>query len=981
MAAFCYEDDRGYLTGLTKARVATLNKLLAPWYSILGQISTHKRLQELGAWRTPNHGDMQYCVYARVNLQTQGMYIGETGDLTNRIKQHYFATCKHRHDAPNPCRCCREHNKYKKHRTALPHEWITIPVTYVSSKLEAKRLESKMIQILKPSLNAPDKPFWLLKDTYAQQYKHMTRNKKDNSKKPWAKPKSPALAAGTSSVLLTTYTYGEHMYVDFAAILRHLADRGVSGSVTINPGRYDVTKWARVRDLFGTSTMYNAGVNQGSLQAWVMPRAQTAVLIEPVRIEKGSFRDFATTFQDIADFQRQLRKADDEDLSFYWRVRHDLDKAHKYKARKLVWDECKHRYGVSSQPIELRIPYFEELNAVKVRAWIQQKISSTEWPAFIKAWHVRRIKIITESQPSISNILCNVNRPTNNCMGRCCCDAVEQRLRARGYKGQLPRIDGHIFGISRDYDGPHADALNVSANNIPQQTRWDLQRAWERMYKQLPPWMQPAKSQWDKTLRSCTNAVQYSKPAFTTTRAVYTLRKDLHGLIIGEVDKNPHELSFCCPVLYREAWAKAYNMDTGYANVYPVKTRNGAHAYDMQAPQGRGHGHTDDIIKTWERTYRRNQWNQFATYDKKGSFNRPYILFKAKNLTDLATREDKWHKARPIAPQTKHPMRRLFHLTGRAWSFITSNIPGEHFVLNHSGQVPAFLQQVERQLGPKGPLQVDIKDIEGCFPNMDKDVIRLGLAHATTAIRRQTGHEAVYLPARGRAPCQWRARKGYVKLPFTVLHEVMNFALENTLIVGLDGQLMKQVKGIPMGDPHSPGMTIGACAWMEQEWLHTMDASLADKFLARRYMDDVLMFSTRDLDTRNLLDECYLPPLRLEDAGSSTFLETSLRITPDNQIVHWLKNENFRGEGPKVWRYAHFHSHTAFTQKRAVLTACLKKVHFMASNDQALKDSAIQKLCEFRRLQYPRKLLWSACTTMGVQSRNPTWFDIRDTMP
>ena len=129
-------------------------------------------------------------------------------------------------------------------------------------------------------------------------------------------------------------------------------------------------------------------------------------------------------------------------------------------------------------------------------------------------------------------------------------------------------------------------------------------------------------------------------------------------------------------------------------------------------------------------------------------------------------------------------MRRLFHLTGRAWSFITSNIPGEHFVLKHCGQVPAFLRQVEQQLSPKGELQVGITDIEGCFPNMNKDAIRLGLAHTTTAIRRQTGHEAVFLPPRGNAPCQWKRRARYVRLPFTVLHEVMNFALRTPSLWG-----------------------------------------------------------------------------------------------------------------------------------------------------------------------------------------------------
>ena len=69
-----------------------------------------------------------------------------------------------------------------------------------------------------------------------------------------------------------------------------------------------------------------------------------------------------------------------------------------------------------------------------------------------------------------------------------------------------------------------------------------------------------------------------------------------------------------------------------------------------------------------------------------------------------------------------------------------------------------------------------------------------------------------------------------------------------------------------------------------------------------------------------------------------------------------------------MWRDAHFNSHTASRRKGAVLTACLKKVHFMASDNETLKDSAMQKLHdqlhELFRLHYPRKLLWSACTTI-----------------
>ena len=120
----------------------------------------------------------------------------------------------------------------------------------------------------------------------------------------------------------------------------------------------------------------------------------------------------------------------------------------------------------------------------------------------------------------------------------------------------------------------------------------------------------------------------------------------------------------------------------------------------------------------------------------------------------------------------------------------------------------------------------------------------------------------------------------------------MKFALENTIITDLEGNLYKQLKGIPMGDPHSPGMTIGACAWMEQTWLQTLSSETRSKIIARRYMDDVIIFSAQDTDTDTLLKSCYHKPLNLEDARHDTFLETSFSLKDSTKIQHWLKNDN-----------------------------------------------------------------------------------------
>ena len=80
-----------------------------------------------------------------------------------------------------------------------------------------------------------------------------------------------------------------------------------------------------------------------------------------------------------------------------------------------------------------------------------------------------------------------------------------------------------------------------------------------------------------------------------------------------------------------------------------------------------------------------------------------------------------------------------------------------------------------------------------------------------------------------------------------------------------------------MGDALSPGMTIGTCRWMEREWMASLDLRAKDNFMAPRYMDDILLlFRTEGWDVERFLadftrSECYMPPLKLEEATAGTF--------------------------------------------------------------------------------------------------------------
>ena len=114
-------------------------------------------------------------------------------------------------------------------------------------------------------------------------------------------------------------------------------------------------------------------------------------------------------------------------------------------------------------------------------------------------------------------------------------------------------------------------------------------------------------------------------------------------------------------------------------------------------------------------------------------------------------------------------------------------------------------------------------------------------------------------------------------------------------------------------------MTIGTCAWMEHEWLEGLDEATKKLFKIKRYMDDLLIFTAenatwdRDGFEKSIGEECYFPPLSLEDGSEGTFLETGFRITATNRIRHPLAEEHKRAR-----RRAQGVALRAFCELRAV---------------------------------------------------------------
>ena len=617
-----------------------------------------------------------------------------------------------------------------------------------------------------------------------------------------------------------------------------------------------------------------------------------------------------------------------------------------------------------------------------------------EWPEYIKKWHKSKLRLVTEAQPNIEEILVNVNKPWHK-KDECVCGAIRENLRKRGWNGKLPETHGHIMFTGREYKGPNRGVLNVCAGNTPQQSRYDLKWAWKRM--QVPDELQHV---WDKEngLKRCVKKQKWYDTDFPKTWMAYQLRNDLKGMVIGPIDKNKGELWTMCPILYQQAWDKTYNENTGYKEQCVGKWKRTMKkdeenvlwekivSQDTQRNR-KNTGGEKDLIKYWEAIYKKKGWDEYARFETRGQLNVPYVLLKQKNIEKRETRDAKFDKTRPIAPQTRHPMKKLFHLAGRAWAFLANEIQGEHFIIPHGGKVPEFLQDVT-ELQTKGELTYVIKDIEGCYPHMPKEIIRFAMRDMVEELKRVKQYEAVEVPGKKTEKCRWKCRRktarGRTVLPLQVLLDIMEFALDNTYIKDKNGNIFKQEVGIPMGDPHSPGMAIITCAWMEKEWMRGVAPEVKRFFKIKRFMDDILCFYVRNdrWDYQKFIEdlcrsEVYVKPLTLEDGKAGTFLETSFHIR-NNTVEHWLKNDN--DKETKIWRYNHFHSHGTFVQKRAILTACLRKVQKMASNRELLISSGRTKLREFQNLAYPNPILKGVCTFLAATTGNDAWIAVRNTI-
>ena len=658
---------------------------------------------------------------------------------------------------------------------------------------------------------------------------------------------------------------------------------------------------------------------------------------------------------------------------------------------------------LTNVPIKVSLPH----ELYKLAPELKEKIKGilhrfSGWPKHIIEWHTRNIRISESNTKNIGEILNNVNMPWKP-ENKCRCKDIFSRLK-NDNNGWIPKkTNGHIFFIGREYEGDYKEILNMCSKNIPNNSsknRWNiLNKCIEEIKIPIPDKVKK-NILYQLNNSKCVgkyntnNATEKDWPTYTE---VYSLRKNLEGMVIGPLDKNLGESWFCCPKLYGQALEKMYNKETGDTEVGPKKVtsqqikkrgKDNIHKYvlneeNVEKPAKTQLGDMKDVTKAYKEFYKYRGLNKYGKFNLKGNFNVPYILFKAKNVTDPEIRKNKLMKTRPIAPATKHHMKDLLSKIGRALYFLVTEIKIDSFEIPKVNEITKFLDDGYKKFNGEN-IEINTYDIEGCFPHMPKHAIDLAMRYLINTAKGKD-KSGVWVPAADKKTCKWKQPKMYrgTWIPFEVIQIMIEFVLEHTYLKMPNGKIYKQKIGIPMGDPLSPGLTIGTCAWMEKEWKITLDNETKDRFKAGRYMDDIIMMTGGQGDWKKeefledfMKSDCYWKPLKLEKGKDNIFLETKFKVATNGEIHYKIKNDN--ENEIKIWRYHDYNSNISYSLKRSILLATLRKVHKMANTPHQLLLSGTCKLNEFALLNYPVGIRKYMCAIMAKETSTLMWRTIRN---
>ena len=250
-----------------------INNAMLPWIEILGHIARHSQLNKFSregcSRRKANFVGGSYTLYARVNLRSRDMYVGQTENFPVRFAQHLDGTLKHDVACPNQCKRCVDHKRYSRPNGIFPHEWIMIPIGTSDTRGEILKMERWAIRKWRPNLNGSETPFWLKKAGYwldaKMRVKRPARKFDEPTREKLRIAKDNMVTSDTQPFTFYMDQNGRKVR-DLVILLSWGAENNCAMAIKVIPGKYDLTRWKRIVERYGESYFYE-GNKKGTLKS------------------------------------------------------------------------------------------------------------------------------------------------------------------------------------------------------------------------------------------------------------------------------------------------------------------------------------------------------------------------------------------------------------------------------------------------------------------------------------------------------------------------------------------------------------------------------------------------------------------------------------------------------------------------------------------------------------------------------------------
>ena len=960
-------------------------------------------------------------IYVRFNLKTRDMYIGQTTDWDTRFRDHTREVMKHH---TGKCKGCGMHFAYSKQAQLHPGDWVMLPIDF-PPVLDLSRREKQLIYQLRSSLNKEIYGGSKVDNAKSRgRARQRVRGTKSNNRPgaTVAKPAPPMDTWGAVYKLSDGARFESNSLLTlFGALEKHWYAEGViHWNRNHNNGDTD---WKLLDFKHGQCRVKIEGGGSSTLRE-AIPRLKV-IKCGVMTIETWDIRESTKATEAMLARMsnrrcnlKSIMKLSDTQLRSLWEHMTEMeDKKKRLKVRSRLYIVCDRRYGfVPFRKLKFHAPFSPLLRKGEYRRFIVNSLEpvTAELPPTVRAFVLQNIVIKNKKRQNIGDMLLNFRKHARNATPVCACKKVIAIMKKHGYKP--PMIEGHVAFIGSKYEGPFKEVLQQNCKNTPVPTfKEDMVMAkglWVKDIGRLPPkWrakLLKNKSLGGETrldaadLDNLSNAFgRVEMPSAVRHGRVNSLKRIIGDMCISNLDKNAGQLHVCCPKIYDTIMNKTFDSENieHYEEITPRKfdekfARGNYHRYsNIYKSEGGETGGEEDILKYWEWFYFKNKWNKIAPFNEKGGIGDSYALCKFKHW-EPEQLSPKWKGGRPISPMCKHPMAKLLTAVGRAWMFVINQWTEQHFIL-HAAQrvneeVQAAMASMKKEAGEEGlDLLHRVWDIDSMYPSMPKNMMTQALTtildDVINSARLRVSH--ITVPNSKSLPIRWGKQYGEydksnsVTVPLTEMLGVARFSLEHCITRVKGGTLVRQCKGIPMGDSLSPAFAVGTCAWFENKWVLTIPPQHRWRVKGIRYMDDVLMIindkgwgkAQEWFDNFTATGACYPAPLSLSEDTGDTYLECKIHNKGDEMsLQHWNKNEGSEVK-QRFYSGAHAHSYSDFTHKFGAIIGTLVRMKRNSATDMLLQESLQEKWKELKCLKYSKTTIEKAKKVMKNKFPDMEW--------